>query len=72
MTISGGVREQRAQAAVPPVEDLPQGIIARWQQYRHDPIEARRQGDECRKLFWKERRRAAEVLQEFLQRVFDW
>ncbi len=46
--------------------------LAGWAQLRDEPIRARQSGDRCRRLVWEERRRVEAVLQEFLQRVFDW
>ena len=43
-----------------------------WQEYRDNPILARNRGDDARRFFWQERRLAAEVNEELLQRVFEW
>lgn len=47
-------------------------VLHEWQAHANAPIAARKQGDELRRLFWQERRRAAEVAEGFLQRVYDW
>ncbi|MDA8363640.1 MAG: hypothetical protein M0Z84_07425 [Gammaproteobacteria bacterium] len=43
-----------------------------WTAMRGDPIGGRRRGDGLRRLFWGERRRAADVNRELLARVFAW
>lgn len=47
-------------------------VLREWQAHSSSPMLARRQGDAWRRLFWRERRRAAEVADAFLQRVYDW
>lgn len=47
-------------------------VLHEWQAHADAPIAARKQGDELRRLFWQERRRAAEVAESFLQHVYDW
>lgn len=47
-------------------------VLREWQTLRSDPVEARRRGDAGRRRFWEERRRAQKVMDEFLQRAFDW
>lgn len=54
------------------VEPDPGRFFTLWSGYREDPMGARRRGDEARRRFWEERRRSAEVVGEFLQRVYDW
>ena len=53
------------------VEDS-DSVLQQWVAYRDSPLEARRHGDICRRLFWDERRKLQKVIDEFLQRVFDW
>ncbi|MHB8455127.1 MAG: glycosyltransferase N-terminal domain-containing protein [Acidiferrobacterales bacterium] len=48
------------------------GLEEFWQAMLADPIAARSRGDALRRVFWNERRRAGEVNQELLQRVFKW
>ncbi|MEJ2645850.1 MAG: hypothetical protein P8180_13190 [Gammaproteobacteria bacterium] len=55
-----------------PVADTFDALLINWQHWHDDPASARRLGDRCRRRFWDERRRAAAVLEELLQRVFDW
>ncbi|MHB8346215.1 MAG: hypothetical protein ACYDHM_03355 [Acidiferrobacterales bacterium] len=43
-----------------------------WIAMRADPISGRLRGDGLRRLFWSERRRAADINRELLQRVFEW
>ena len=43
-----------------------------WTAMRADPIGGRLRGDGLRRLFWSERRRAADVNHELLKRVFAW
>lgn len=47
-------------------------VFDRWRSYAIAPITARRAADTNRRLFWEERRLAAEINEAFLQRVFDW
>ena len=47
-------------------------VHVHWQEFRDNPILARNRGDDARRLFWQERRLAAEVNEELLQRVFEW
>ena len=54
--------------AIPVVDDL----MASWQQYRDNPIAARKHGDTARRLFWQERRLAEQVSAELVERVFEW
>ncbi len=46
--------------------------LARWAAYREEVGLARRRGDAARRTFWEARRRSAEMVDGFLQRVFDW
>ncbi len=43
-----------------------------WVTMRGDPISSRLRGDALRRLFWSERRRAADINRELLKRVFEW
>ena len=52
--------------------DNNQAVLDLWSTYREAPMEGRRQGDVCRRLFWDERRKLQKTIDEFLQRVFDW
>lgn len=56
------------------VEALPdiESVLTRWHAFAQQPLDARRRGDACRRLFWEERRRVQAVSDEFTQRVFDW
>jgi hypothetical protein len=47
-------------------------VLTAWGHYAQDPMIARRLGDALRRAFWKERRDAGTVADEFLQRVYDW
>jgi len=47
-------------------------VMVGWLALQSDPAQARKRRDESRRLFWEERRKAAAVLEEFLQRVYDW
>lgn len=58
-------------AAFPCDPDLTEAL-ARWAAYRADSMGARRQGDVGRRRFWEERRRSGRVLEQLLQRVYDW
>lgn len=55
-----------------PVVDPIAAVIARWEEEARDVMAARRRGDALRRLFWQERRRAAERGDQLLQRVYDW
>jgi len=50
----------------------PDAVMAWWSTVAADDAGARRLGDACRRRFWDERRRAGQVRDELLQRVFDW
>ncbi len=52
--------------------DNNQAVLDLWSTYREAPMEGRRQGDVCRRLFWDERRKLQKTIDEFLQRIFDW
>jgi len=58
-------------AAAPALPDATD-VLRRWREYRDNPIAARAAGDAARRAFWQERRRAAEVSTELLDRVFEW
>ena len=47
-------------------------VIRHWREYADNPILARNRGDSARRDFWQERRLAADINQELLQRVFEW
>ena len=47
-------------------------VVRHWRDYADNPILARSRGDSARRDFWQERRLAADVNQELLQRVFEW
>lgn len=47
-------------------------VLREWLELGAAPVEARRRGDAARRRFWGERRRAQRVMDELLQRVFDW
>jgi hypothetical protein len=51
---------------------MPGDVLAAWERLRRDPAHARRSGDAGRRRFWAERRRAGEVLEDLLERVFEW
>lgn len=50
----------------------PAQVLQAWAAFAAEPIAARKRGDACRRIAWDERRRLQSVLNEFLQRVFDW
>lgn len=50
----------------------PESVMETWREYASNPILARSLGDGARRYFWGERRLAAEVNEELLQRVFEW
>ena len=50
----------------------PNAALAAWIALQADPPQARKSRDLARRLFWEERRKATSVLEEFLQRVYDW
>jgi hypothetical protein len=79
--LAGGSAVSRGRAAVLPVAELATAapvladaadVLRRWREYRDNPIAARAAGDAARRAFWQERRRAAEVSTELLNRVFEW
>ncbi len=78
--LAGGVPVSVGDAAALPtpppdeavVEPDPARFFALWSHYLRNPMVARRKGDCGRRRFWEERRRSAEVVGEFLQRVYDW
>lgn len=47
-------------------------LLYQWRAYRENPILARGSADGARRSFWQERRLAARVNAEFLERVFAW
>ena len=47
-------------------------LLYQWRAYRDNPILARGSADAARRKFWQERRLAASVNAEFLERVFAW
>jgi len=47
-------------------------VLTHWLEYRDNPILARSRGDDARRQFWQERRLAAEINDELLQRIFEW
>lgn len=47
-------------------------LFTQWAHDAHEPLALREQGDEARRSFWHERRRAATAVAELLQRVYDW
>ncbi len=55
-----------------PVLAGPEEVLKAWHSLRSAPDETRRRGDAAHRRFWQERRRAQQVIDEFLQRVFDW
>ncbi len=60
-----------ADVGLPMLTDA-EAVLHEWQVLHADPVEARRRGDAGRRRFWEERRRAQKVMDEFLQRAFDW
>jgi hypothetical protein len=67
-----------ALAAVPWLSELARGgerteeVFSAWSGWREDGLGARRAGDGVRNRVWAERRAARGVLDELLQRVFEW
>lgn len=55
-----------------PADVSPAEFLALWSAYLADPMRARRLGDAGRRRFWEERRRSADVVEDLLQRVYDW
>ena len=49
-----------------------QALLRQWRGYRDNPILARGRADAARRQFWHERRLAAGVNAELLERVFEW
>jgi hypothetical protein len=47
-------------------------VLRHWQECRDNTHYARNLGDAARRAFWQERRLAAEVSNELLERVFNW
>lgn len=47
-------------------------VVRAWRTYRDDPLLARQLRDQARQAFWAERRLAASVRDELLERVFNW
>lgn len=47
-------------------------LFYQWRAYRDNPILARSSADAARRKFWEERRLAARVNDELLERVFTW
>ncbi len=47
-------------------------VIARWDALRRAPFEARRLGDQARRLFWDQRRRAREALERLREDYRNW
>lgn len=78
--LAGGMPVCFASSAAGPGElpaELPVGVGAQdfldqWSAFLSDPMGARRLGDAGRRRFWEERRRSAGVVEELLQRVYDW
>lgn len=55
-----------------PIEQTPEGFLARWSGTLTDPMGARRLGDVARRRVWEERRRSAQTVEDLLQRVYAW
>ena len=55
---------------VPALRTTP--LLQGWRAYAADPALCRATGDRLRRRFWEERRRAEEVGEELLERVFNW
>lgn len=79
--MAGGCATSCADSAALPRNDMAQAVavcpdaaavMRSWKQLRTDPLLVRSRGDEARRRFWQERRLAAEVSGELLQRIFDW
>lgn len=47
-------------------------LLRQWRAYRDSPILARGRADVARRHFWHERRLAARVNAELLERIFEW
>lgn len=43
-----------------------------WQNWRNQPISARKLGDTARRVFWQARRQAEQDSQQMIERVFEW
>ncbi len=73
LTVSQHLLKQfpRLHNVVDALDDIP-SVFSAWQEHAASPFEARQRGDACRRLFWDERRQLQSVMDEFLQRVFDW
>ncbi|APZ42655.1 glycosyltransferase N-terminal domain-containing protein [Acidihalobacter ferrooxydans] len=60
-----------ADAPLPVAADA-DAVLRDWSMLREAPAAARQRGDAGRRRFWDERRHAKQVMDEFLQRAFDW
>ncbi len=66
--------------APPPLPELqnlprlkkPAELFDHWQTRLANPLAARRQGDQARRLFWQARRQAEQVSRRLLQRIYQW
>ncbi len=47
-------------------------LLGRWRYYARDVVARRRRGDALRRFFWEERRRAADVADDLLNRIYEW
>lgn len=67
----GGAEAGDLDAVFSQSQDLAQ-LEALWTDWRHDSFVPRARADAARRLFWGERRLAARLSQDLLQRIFDW
>lgn len=68
---SAATRPAGASAELP-VDVSPGQFLSCWSEFLDAPMRARGLGDAGRRRFWDERRRSAEVVEDLLQRVYDW
>lgn len=61
--------EATSVTAFPYYKDLSE-VLTAWQVWQ--PFIARSSGDKARQLFWQQRRQVQTMLDEFLERVFEW
>ncbi|OBS10866.1 glycosyltransferase N-terminal domain-containing protein [Acidihalobacter prosperus] len=70
-----GAATRRMRPTLPFLDDAPSrpdDVWADWRTLKTETLAARRRGDLGRRYFWDERRRVQGVMDDFLQRVFDW
>ncbi len=72
LSLSGPPPELDLADLKPPRLETAEAVLAQWTELRRSPFEARRLGDQARRLFWDHRRRAREALERLREDYRDW